>query len=94
MQAGTSRAGKQFAAQHAEAVFLSAHAPAVCAKNIAELRQIAKDEFGRDPANIKTLALVTPILGKLKRKPKQSWPTTASMHLMKAHWPCSVAGQA
>jgi alkanesulfonate monooxygenase SsuD/methylene tetrahydromethanopterin reductase-like flavin-dependent oxidoreductase (luciferase family) len=68
MQAGTSRAGKQFAAQHAEAVFLSAHAPAVCAKNIAELRQIAKDEFGRDPANIKTLALVTPILGKTEEE--------------------------
>ena len=68
LQAGTSRAGKQFAAQHAEAVFLSAHAPAVCAKNIAELRQIAKDEFGRDPANIKTLALVTPILGKTEEE--------------------------
>ncbi|KAI1360074.1 dibenzothiophene desulfurization enzyme A [Xylaria arbuscula] len=64
LQAGTSRAGKLFAAQHAEAVFLSAHAPAVCAKNIAELRQIAKNEFGRNPANIKTLALVTPILGR------------------------------
>ncbi|KAK5633181.1 hypothetical protein RRF57_008895 [Xylaria bambusicola] len=71
LQAGTSRAGKQFAAQHAEAVFLSAHAPAVCAKNIAELRQIAKDEFGRNPVNIKTLALVTPILGKTEEEAQQ-----------------------
>jgi len=63
LQAGTSRAGKQFAAQHAEAIFVSVHSPAVCAKNIAEVRQLAKEEFGRDPNSIKVLALVTPILG-------------------------------
>ncbi|KAI1842450.1 hypothetical protein JX265_010391 [Neoarthrinium moseri] len=63
LQAGTSRAGKQFAAQHAEAIFVSAHAPAVCAKSIAEVRELAKTQYGRDPANIKVLALVTPILG-------------------------------
>ncbi|AEO64655.1 uncharacterized protein THITE_2110940 [Thermothielavioides terrestris NRRL 8126] len=63
LQAGTSRAGKQFAAQHAEAVFVSAHAPAVVARNIAEIRQTARDAFGRDPAAIKVLALVTPVLG-------------------------------
>ncbi|OAA56285.1 Nitrilotriacetate monooxygenase component A/pristinamycin IIA synthase subunit A [Niveomyces insectorum RCEF 264] len=63
LQAGTSRAGKRFAAQHAEAIFLSAHMPSVCAKNIAEVRQTARNEFGRDPGNIKVLALVTPILG-------------------------------
>ncbi|EMR67594.1 putative dibenzothiophene desulfurization enzyme a protein [Eutypa lata UCREL1] len=68
LQAGTSRAGKQFAAQHAEAVFVSAHAPAVCAKNIAELRQLAKAEFGRDPASIKVLALVTAILGETEEE--------------------------
>ena len=68
LQAGTSRAGKQFAAQHAEAVFVSAHAPAVCAKNIAELRQLAKTEFGRDPTSIKVLALVTPILGRTEEE--------------------------
>ncbi|KAL2186922.1 Nitrilotriacetate monooxygenase component A/pristinamycin IIA synthase subunit A [Thermothelomyces heterothallicus CBS 203.75] len=63
LQAGTSRAGKQFAAQHAEAIFVSAHSPAVVARNIAEVRQIARDSFGRDPTSIKVLALVTPILG-------------------------------
>lgn len=63
LQAGTSRAGKQFAAQHAEAIFVSAHSPAVVARNIAEIRQTARDTFGRDPTTIKVLALVTPILG-------------------------------
>lgn len=68
LQAGTSRAGKLFAAQHAEAIFVSAHSPAVCAKNIAEIRQTARDTFGRDPSNIKVLALVTPILGKTQEE--------------------------
>lgn len=62
LQAGTSKAGKVFAAQHAEAIFVSAHAPEVCAKNIAEIRENARTKFGRDPRNIKVLALVTPIL--------------------------------
>jgi alkanesulfonate monooxygenase SsuD/methylene tetrahydromethanopterin reductase-like flavin-dependent oxidoreductase (luciferase family) len=64
LQAGTSRAGKEFAAQHAEAIFVSAHAPAVCAKSIADIRAVAKEKHGRDPRNIKVLALVTPILGE------------------------------
>ena len=68
LQAGASRAGKLFAAQHAEAIFLSAHAPSVCAKNVAEVRQLAREKFGRDPANIKVLALVTPILGKTEEE--------------------------
>ncbi|KAF2652840.1 Nitrilotriacetate monooxygenase component A/pristinamycin IIA synthase subunit A [Lophiostoma macrostomum CBS 122681] len=68
LQAGTSRAGKLFAAQNAEAIFVSAHAPAVCAKSIAEIREIAKTQFGRDPSNIKVLALVTPILGRTEEE--------------------------
>lgn len=63
LQAGTSKSGKLFAAQHAEAVFVSAHAPAVCAGAIAEIRETARTKFGRDGNAIKVLALVTPILG-------------------------------
>ena len=68
LQAGTSKAGKEFAAQHAEAIFVSAHAPAVCSKNIAEVRELAKTKYGRDPSNIKVLALVTPILGRTEEE--------------------------
>ncbi|KAI1210376.1 Nitrilotriacetate monooxygenase component A/pristinamycin IIA synthase subunit A [Annulohypoxylon truncatum] len=64
LQAGTSRAGKRFAAQNAEAIFVSAHAPEVCARSIAEVREPARTAFARGPANIKVLALVTPILGR------------------------------
>lgn len=68
LQAGTSSKGKEFAAQHAEAVFVSSHAPAVCAKNIAEIRRQAAAQYGRDGSNIKVLALVTPILGKTEQE--------------------------
>ena len=64
LQAGTSNAGEEFAAQHAEAIFVSAHSPAVCSNNITDIRQLAKSKFGKDPSNIKVLALTTPILGR------------------------------
>ncbi|KAL4887757.1 Nitrilotriacetate monooxygenase component A/pristinamycin IIA synthase subunit A [Aspergillus ambiguus] len=63
LQAGTSRAGKTFAAQHAEAIFVAGHSPSVVAKNIAEIRDLAKTEFGRGPVNIKFLAILCPVLG-------------------------------
>jgi alkanesulfonate monooxygenase SsuD/methylene tetrahydromethanopterin reductase-like flavin-dependent oxidoreductase (luciferase family) len=63
LQAGASKSGKAFAAQHAEAIFTSAHSPAVCAKNVADIRQAATEDFGRDGSLIKAIALVTPILG-------------------------------
>jgi alkanesulfonate monooxygenase SsuD/methylene tetrahydromethanopterin reductase-like flavin-dependent oxidoreductase (luciferase family) len=71
LQAGTSKAGKSFAAQNAEAIFVSAHAPAVCAKNIAEIREMAKTQFGRDGSSIKVLALVTPILGRTEEEAQE-----------------------
>ncbi|KAK4234316.1 dimethyl-sulfide monooxygenase [Achaetomium macrosporum] len=68
LQAGTSKAGKVFAAQHAEAIFVSAHSATVIAKNIGEVRQLAKERFGRDPSKIKVLALVLPILGRTEEE--------------------------
>lgn len=68
LQAGTSKAGKTFGAQHAEAIFVSAHSPEVPAGSIAEIRQMAKEDFGRDPRKIKVLALVTPILGRTEEE--------------------------
>ena len=68
LQAGASKQGKIFAAQNAEAIFVSAHAPQVCKKNIAEIRELAKTQFGRGPTNIKVLALVTPILGRTEEE--------------------------
>lgn len=71
LQAGTSKAGKEFAAQHAEAIFISAYAPAVCAKNIAEVRELAKTRYGRGPSHLKVLALVTRILGRTEEEAQE-----------------------
>lgn len=40
----------------------------MCRKNIAEVRQLAREQFGRDPSNLKVLALVTPILGRTEEE--------------------------
>ncbi|KAJ5976318.1 hypothetical protein N7481_010025 [Penicillium waksmanii] len=68
LQAGTSKAGKTFAAQHAEAIFVAGHSPSVVAKNVAEIRQLAQTEFGRDPQSIKFLALLCPVLGRTEEE--------------------------
>ncbi|RQM04612.1 hypothetical protein DH86_00004085 [Scytalidium sp. 3C] len=68
LQAGTSRAGKTFAAQHAEAIFVGGHSPATVAKNIAEIRQLAQTEFRRDPRSLKFLAMFCPILGRTEEE--------------------------
>ncbi|KAK5657518.1 hypothetical protein OQA88_3090 [Cercophora sp. LCS_1] len=70
LQAGTSKSGKTFAAQNAEAIFVSAHSPQVVAKSVAEVRELAKS-FGRDPKNIKVLALVAPILGRTEEEAQE-----------------------
>ncbi|KAF2095398.1 putative xenobiotic compound monooxygenase, DszA family [Rhizodiscina lignyota] len=64
LQAGTSKAGKTFAAQHAEGIFVAGHSPSVVAKNIAEIRQMARDQFGRNPSDIKFMALICPVIGR------------------------------
>jgi len=73
LQAGTSKAGKTFAAQHAEAIFVAGHSPAVIAKNVAEIRQMAKDDFGRDPRSVKFLALICPIIGNTEEEARKKF---------------------
>lgn len=64
LQAGTSKAGKTFAAQHAEAIFVAGHSPSVVAENIAEIRKMAKTKFGRDPQSLKFLTMFCPVIGE------------------------------
>lgn len=62
-QAGTSSAGSNFAATHAEAIFVSAHSPKVLRPKVDNIRNLAAS-LGRDPRSIKVFATFTPILGK------------------------------
>ncbi|KAL1969923.1 hypothetical protein VTN77DRAFT_7432 [Rasamsonia byssochlamydoides] len=66
-QAGTSPAGSQFAATHAEAVFVSAHSPSVLTPRVAKIRELAQ-AAGRDPRSIKFFATFTPIIGKTEEE--------------------------
>ena len=61
-------AGKEFAAQHAEGVFVAGHSPSVVAKSIAEIRQLASTKFGRKSEDIKFLSLLCPVLGKTQEE--------------------------
>lgn len=64
-QAGASNRGKDFAARHAEAVFLGEHSKAPTARNVAETRARAR-AFGRDGRDIRFYALMTVIVGETR----------------------------
>lgn len=68
LQAGTSKAGKAFSSQHAEAIFVGGHSPIVVKQNIADIRAQAKDQYGRDPQSIKFLAMICPIIGRTEEE--------------------------
>lgn len=67
LQAGTSKAGKEFAAKHAEAIFVSQHSPAAVNSSIKEIREKAS-AHGRDPSSLKILAKFCPILGRTQEE--------------------------
>ena len=60
-QAGTSPAGRAFAARHAECVFMSGPSKKVIAPRVAAIRKLAK-EAGRDPKAILMFAMMTVIV--------------------------------
>ncbi|PWY97731.1 Nitrilotriacetate monooxygenase component A/pristinamycin IIA synthase subunit A [Testicularia cyperi] len=61
-QAGSSGPGMEFAAKHAEVIFIAAHKPSVAKKRVDAARAGA-EKAGRDPASLKVLALLCPIVG-------------------------------
>ncbi|ORY09165.1 putative xenobiotic compound monooxygenase, DszA family [Clohesyomyces aquaticus] len=69
---GINHVGKYYSvpAQHAEAIFVAGHSPSVVSKNIAEVRQLAKAQFGRNPSDVKFLALICPVIGRTEEEAK------------------------
>lgn len=62
-QAGTSPAGSNFGATHAEAIFVSSHSASVLRPKVQAIRDLAAAK-GRDPRNsLKFFATFTPIIG-------------------------------
>jgi alkanesulfonate monooxygenase len=60
-QAGTSPAGRAFAARHAECVFMSGPSKKVIAPRVAAIRKLA-GEYGRDPQGILMFAMMTVVV--------------------------------
>jgi FMN-dependent oxidoreductase (nitrilotriacetate monooxygenase family) len=63
LQAGTSSAGRSFAAKHAEAIFLNGHAPELIRPSVDSIRKQAAD-LGRDPKEIKIIGGVLVIVAE------------------------------
>jgi len=61
-QAGTSGKGREFAARHAECVFMAAPTKQIIANSVADIRRRVA-AYGRNPAVILIFALVTVITG-------------------------------
>lgn len=61
-QAGGSPLGRQFAAQHAECVFISGRNPQLAGEVVSDLRERARN-LGRDPASLTIYAALTVIAG-------------------------------
>ena len=62
-QAGTSKAGKAFAAKHAEAIFLGGHTPELVRKSVDDIRKQATEQ-GRDGRSLKLIAAVLVIVAE------------------------------
>jgi alkanesulfonate monooxygenase len=62
-QAGASGRGREFAAAHAECVFINGPTPQIVAPHVADIRRRAV-VHGRDPADIMIFTLATVIVGR------------------------------
>jgi len=66
-QAGASTRGREFAAKHAECIFVSFPSIETAAPYVKDIRERAK-KYGRDPKNILIFNLFTPIVGKTEEE--------------------------
>jgi FMN-dependent oxidoreductase (nitrilotriacetate monooxygenase family) len=71
-QAGSSEAGKKFAAKHAELVFVSTPSKKVIKEYVADIRK-QSEENGRDPKKTLVLALITIIVDETDEKAKAKY---------------------
>jgi FMN-dependent oxidoreductase (nitrilotriacetate monooxygenase family) len=62
VQAGTSAKGKQFAAQHAEAVYITGLSPEMLGERISSFRDLV-ESYGRDRSDVKFICSATVITG-------------------------------
>ncbi|MBR0694121.1 LLM class flavin-dependent oxidoreductase [Bradyrhizobium lablabi] len=71
-QAGTSPRGRQFAAAHAECVFMSGPSSKVIAPRVAAIRELAAEK-GRNPAEILMFSMMCLIVGRTEAEAKAKY---------------------
>jgi long-chain alkane monooxygenase len=71
-QAGTSNRGKEFAARHAECVFLSSPTANLVARDVSDVRERAA-ALGRDPASVLFFSLATVIVAPTSEEAQEKW---------------------
>jgi FMN-dependent oxidoreductase (nitrilotriacetate monooxygenase family) len=71
-QAGTSPRGRQFAAEHAECVFMSGPSAKIIAPRVAGIRALAA-EAGRNGAEILMFSMMTIILGRTEAEARAKY---------------------
>ncbi|KAJ3531148.1 hypothetical protein NM208_g9009 [Fusarium decemcellulare] len=71
-QAGTSPAGIDFGARHAEGIFVVGFTPQLIAPRVKAIRDKAV-EVGRDPNSLKVFASVTPIIGRTPEEAQEKY---------------------
>ena len=84
-QAGASRRGRDFAARHAECVFINGPSKKVIAPIVADLRRRTA-EAGRDPAELVIFAMMTVITDTTTRALMTRSPIIAATAARKAAW--------
>jgi len=77
-QAGSSSAGKNFGAKHAEALFIGGRTPAGVAPFVKEMRAAAA-AYGRDPSELKFFPQITPIIGRTLEEAQAKWAKARTM---------------
>lgn len=63
LQAGASSSGKDYAARNAEVVFLVSLEPENLAIEIASIKDLAREKYGREEGSIKFIQLLTTVIG-------------------------------
>ncbi|KAL9079886.1 MAG: hypothetical protein Q9157_001288 [Trypethelium eluteriae] len=76
-QAGTSTAGRTFAATHAEAIFLNGHTPGLVKPSVESIRKQAAD-LGRDPQSIKIVTGLLVIVAETDEAAQEKYKELAS----------------
>ncbi|WP_454856991.1 LLM class flavin-dependent oxidoreductase [Rhizobium binxianense] len=91
-QAGASARGQDFAARHAECVFIAGPTPQAARPTVEALRRKA-EEFGRGADALKILSLITVVAGKTEKEAQDrlaEYRRHASVEASLAHYSASV----